>query len=147
MTAYNEGQEGPVTDQLEFIVNSPPLGGNCSVNPLSGIAMETKFQINCSGWREFYTSTGHLTYEYRIQQKGSRRANLLFYGDLTTPPEIFFPVGSPTDNFAADLIAYIYDPLGDRKDYIFNVYVSDSQTNVIINHMLYYFLCNKLVAG
>ena len=35
----------------QFITNSPPHSGECSVTPIGGEALVTNFVFNCTGWK------------------------------------------------------------------------------------------------
>uniref|UniRef100_A0A1I8G8X8 REJ domain-containing protein n=1 Tax=Macrostomum lignano TaxID=282301 RepID=A0A1I8G8X8_9PLAT len=71
VSASSFAQEGPFTVSKTFVVNKPASGGNCTIEPREGIAMETKFRISCWSWVEFNVTASSLTYEYRIRPKGT----------------------------------------------------------------------------
>ena len=39
-------------DSPTFVVDSPPFGGSCSVNPAEGTALETPFEISSTDWTD-----------------------------------------------------------------------------------------------
>jgi hypothetical protein len=48
-------------------VAAAPHGGNCTVTPKAGVALSTRFQLDCSGWRPqaAVTDMGPLTYSFQ----------------------------------------------------------------------------------
>uniref|UniRef100_A0A1I8GUP3 PKD domain-containing protein n=4 Tax=Macrostomum lignano TaxID=282301 RepID=A0A1I8GUP3_9PLAT len=123
VTSVGFAQEGPVTVSKDFVVNKPAGGGNCTIEPREGIAMDTKFRISCWGWIEFNVTASSLTYEYRIRPKGSRRTILLFYGPTAVSPEVVLPVGSSTSAYKSDAYINVIDSVGDKIAFIFDVTV------------------------
>uniref|UniRef100_A0A1I8J599 REJ domain-containing protein n=1 Tax=Macrostomum lignano TaxID=282301 RepID=A0A1I8J599_9PLAT len=123
VSASSFAQEGPFTVSKTFVVNKPASGGNCTIEPREGIAMETKFRISCWSWVEFNVTASSLTYEYRIRPKGNLRTILLFYGPTAVSPEVVLPVGSSTHGYKTDAYINVVDSLGDKIAFIFDVTV------------------------
>ena len=42
----------------------PPIGGECSIKPTSGISLETNFTLSCSGWK---SDSEPLSYQFQYQ--------------------------------------------------------------------------------
>ncbi|CAD5125453.1 DgyrCDS13672 [Dimorphilus gyrociliatus] len=77
---YNLKVEGAFDDVSEntsysviFLINRPPYGGSCGINPLSGKATIDLFDISCHNWKEFETLQGSrgLLYEFKARPKGA----------------------------------------------------------------------------
>jgi hypothetical protein len=45
-----DGTEG--ASYTTLVSNSPPTGGTCSISPLAGDAVNTLFDITCTGWTD-----------------------------------------------------------------------------------------------
>jgi len=42
---------------MEFTVRSAPLGGNCTIDPPTGFALNTSFELSCQDWTGLGDST------------------------------------------------------------------------------------------
>lgn len=73
-----ESRNVSFTSSYKFITNSPPQGGNCSVNPTSGFADITLFIFNCTGW----TDDQGATLDYRLYLPS--RAWKINYGQMSS---------------------------------------------------------------
>lgn len=56
-------------------VNHPPSGGNCTVTPSTGRALETIFQIRSYNWVDV-DSHYPLSYQYSVVRKSGRATRL-----------------------------------------------------------------------
>lgn len=46
----DDGTEG--VSYMNLLANEPPAIGNCTIDPLEGLAMKTVFKVECSGWQD-----------------------------------------------------------------------------------------------
>ena len=69
---------------LAVTVNSPPLLGTCGASPSSGVALDTKFHLSCSGWTDEDTP---LEYQFQLTSTGLALCGfrLLSYYDTVLP--------------------------------------------------------------
>lgn len=51
--------------QVAVRVAAVPSGGNCTVTPTIGVALSTRFQLDCLGWRAAVSDFGPLTYSFQ----------------------------------------------------------------------------------
>ena len=87
-----------------FSTSLPPRGGTCTIEPLSGISVETSFNLSCSGW----TSDGTpLTYLFRYQL--SNGLNSVVYHGLNTSVVSLLPSGDVSHNFTLDFTVIVTD--------------------------------------
>lgn len=102
-------------------VNSPPFGGSCSVEPASGVALETKFKLKCVNWEDVHYP---LKYAFATTRPTGVADPIFFQGEAIRDIAMFqgnnvieaiFPEGSHM------VIAYIQDTLGSIATYKFNL--------------------------
>ncbi|XP_062058652.1 polycystin family receptor for egg jelly-like [Lepus europaeus] len=108
---------------LEFkhpiILNRGPQIGECTVNPVKGIAFVTKFVVRCSNFTDKHIP---LTYKIIVSDlegiaeissvKENTLGPILHFGrDFTTPPS-FLPVGVSADGYKSKIFVQVYDSLG-----------------------------------
>ena len=46
------GEDAPGFTEEQFTVNTPPHGGQCTVTPLEGFALDTDFSVQCANWQD-----------------------------------------------------------------------------------------------
>ncbi|XP_052783774.1 polycystic kidney disease protein 1-like 2 [Mya arenaria] len=102
--------------EYAFITNLPPYGGNCSIEPLSGYALSTVFEISCRGWlnpgEEQFRGEG-LLYQFWTRVRGGSDTQLLYYGtDPFTAPSKF-PLGRKEMEYAHDIVVRISNAIGE----------------------------------
>ena len=89
----------------------------------TGIASETLFKIKCAQWKQWQAEESHLSYEYRIRQKGVERSFLLFFSNEPISEPLVFPVGNPAYNFLGEVVIVVIDHIGDGRKFILPVTV------------------------
>ncbi|XP_012511033.1 PREDICTED: polycystic kidney disease and receptor for egg jelly-related protein [Propithecus coquereli] len=102
-----------------FIPNHGPQLGECKINPAKGIALFTKFVVQCSNFKDQHIP---LTYKiivsdlHGIGEISSVKENslgaILYLGTEPTAPPSFLPVGVLTNHYATKIYAQVYDSLG-----------------------------------
>uniref|UniRef100_K7GK24 Polycystin family receptor for egg jelly n=1 Tax=Pelodiscus sinensis TaxID=13735 RepID=K7GK24_PELSI len=108
------------TFRYSFYVNSPPKIGKCAINPSSGVAFQTKFVVQCSGF-----SDNNLPLMYKViaasdLSKRSRITSLeentsgtiVYFGYLPKSPPSFLPIGIPSKKYTLIIYVQVYDSLG-----------------------------------
>ena len=68
----------------------------------------TKWQI----WKPPYPGCG-LGFEFQIRNVGSERSFPIYFGTTMMTEPVVFPVGGLKDNFTLEVVALIYDCIGD----------------------------------
>ena len=87
--------------------NSPPVEGECSVSPISGVALITKFTFTCTNWQD---PDLPLQYEF-VYLADNNILNVAYKGfksSLTTK----LPAGEKDNNFTIDFRVRVADILG-----------------------------------
>ncbi|XP_027622552.1 polycystic kidney disease and receptor for egg jelly-related protein [Tupaia chinensis] len=108
-----------LTFKYSFIINNGPEIGQCKINPAQGIALFTKFVVQCDGFVDKHLP---LTYKiivsdlYGIGEISSVVENtlgtILYFGTKSTTPPSFLPVGELANHYAMKVHAQVYDSLG-----------------------------------
>ena len=104
----------------KFITNSPPHGGNCSVDPPNGFADITLFIFNCTGWTD--DQEGILDYHLYLPS----RAWYINYGKMSSKTNgITFSSGlAKMNNYLMKMNVEISDSWGAKTIYTVSFKVS-----------------------
>ncbi|KAL2775460.1 polycystic kidney disease and receptor for egg jelly-related protein precursor, partial [Daubentonia madagascariensis] len=102
-----------------FIINQGPQIGECKINPAKGIALFTKFVVQCSNFKDKHIP---LTYKIIVSDlhgigeissvKENTLGTILYLGTESTAPPSFLPVGVLANHYAMKIHAQVYDSLG-----------------------------------
>ena len=80
------------TTRYQVKTNRPPYGGQCTITPENGTALETPFYINCQNWQ---SDIGTVHYHLFIERKDSRQ---LLRISPSGEMNVELPAGYGTDN-------------------------------------------------
>lgn len=116
------GEKGLV--QETFLVNIPPFGGSCKIQPETGFASITEFVISCVGWKEFEKpkNGSGLKFAYRARTVGSSKSFLLHFSNSQQDNRLMLPVGDPS-NLQTETIIQIMDSVEDVYEFVIRVEV------------------------
>ncbi|KAM3833275.1 polycystin family receptor for egg jelly-like [Vipera latastei] len=100
-----------------FYVHVPPRVGKCFIEPREGIALVTKFSLQCSG---FDDRKEHLLYRVIARSDLAQIANvsslqnntfgtIVYLGHQQNTPPSFLPSGIPSEKYALDILVQVYD--------------------------------------
>ncbi|XP_063164775.1 polycystin family receptor for egg jelly-like [Candoia aspera] len=100
-----------------FYVHVPPRVGKCFIEPREGIALMTKFSLQCTG---FDDKKGPLTYKVIARSDLAKIANIpslqnntfgtiVYLGHQQKPPPSFLPSGIPSEKYALNIFVQVYD--------------------------------------
>ncbi|XP_076767939.1 polycystin family receptor for egg jelly isoform X3 [Arvicanthis niloticus] len=136
---------GGVTRTLNHpvVINHGPQGGECKINPASGISMVTKFAVECSDFKD-----ENLPLKYKIivseldslgeisSVEENTLGPIVYWGTQPTTPAFFLPVGTVTNHYNLRLYAQVYDSLGTFSQVMLQATVKvptvrDSSKNVL----------------
>ncbi|KAG8452320.1 hypothetical protein GDO86_004215 [Hymenochirus boettgeri] len=124
------------TNEYSFYVNSPPGAGRCFIEPSEGIALQTKFRIGCSGFKDVnqpltYKILSSLTKSSNISSLQTNSLGVIIYNgyDSTTPP-FLLPAGEPSLNYSSTLHIQVYDSLSAYTELSLNVKVYNFQSEM-----------------
>ncbi|NXX41311.1 PKDRE protein, partial [Tricholaema leucomelas] len=103
-----------------FRINSPPRAGKCTIDPLWGTALQTKFVVECSGFSDRHLP---LTYKVIVASDVPRTTKvtsveentfgtILYFGYLPKTPPSFLPAGVASQNYNLTLYIQVRDSLG-----------------------------------
>ena len=106
LTAKRQGGY-PGYSEYQVTTNSPPAGGTCNVNPLSGVTLATEFTFTCSGWQD---ADLPLQYEF-VYVTNNNLLNVVYKG-VQTSKETKLPAGERTNNFTIDFRVRVADMFG-----------------------------------
>ncbi|XP_053393414.1 polycystin-1-like [Mercenaria mercenaria] len=99
-----------------FETNLPPYGGNCSIEPKTGIALDTLFKIQCQGWmnpgEEQFQGEG-LLYRFWTRVRGGSNIQLLYYGPDPFTASLKFPLGRQEMDNKHDIVVRISNAIGE----------------------------------
>ncbi|XP_070577646.1 polycystin-1-like protein 2 [Ptychodera flava] len=93
-----------------FITNAPPAGGNCSVSPTSGYAIDTDFSVACENWDDIHTPLRFAVYS---KPKGSSLTSLI-YAKADTSTTFMLPMGSKSFDYEVDITVEVQDAFGSK---------------------------------
>ncbi|XP_042523277.1 polycystic kidney disease and receptor for egg jelly-related protein [Dipodomys spectabilis] len=101
-----------------FLIHHGPQFGECKINPTRGLAMVTKFVVECSNMKTKHTP---LTYKIIVSdldgvaEISSVRENtlgaILYWGTEPVTPPSYLPMGMLANNFTIKIFARVYDNL------------------------------------
>ena len=104
----------------EFVTNTPPYGGVCSASPPEGVALQTRFSLQCAGWQDEELP---LKYEYYYRTEAGVKT-LLHYAVSENPPEkLKLPVGRAEKEYALRIFVRVEDNLGTSNESAIDVKV------------------------
>eukprot|EP00741_Cyanophora_paradoxa_P014753 tig00020824_g14231.t1 len=122
--------------QAGGIAFAGPKPGDCSVDPLAGIALETPFVVTCSGWTTSYSSEATLRYQLKMVSSG---------GELVTitqpqPPAVMRTTLPANEGGTGNLtlVIVVVDEFGSETEH---------RTNVAVRSQLLEALAGSLAAG
>ncbi|XP_072452694.1 polycystin family receptor for egg jelly [Notamacropus eugenii] len=102
-----------------FYINSPPHVGQCKIHPDKGIALVTKFVVQCSNFRDYNLPLSFKIIAssfWDVDDISSLDQNTLgavmYFGPQPVTPPSFLPVGMPVNNYLVKIYAQVYDSLG-----------------------------------
>ncbi|KAM5336037.1 polycystin family receptor for egg jelly [Glossophaga mutica] len=105
--------------QHPFVINRVPEIGDCAISPASGIALYTKFVIQCRGFKDRHTP---FTYKMIVSDlhgfgeisslKENTLGPILYLGSEPTSPPSFLPIGAQVGHHAMKIFVQVYDSLG-----------------------------------
>ncbi|XP_009951778.1 PREDICTED: polycystic kidney disease and receptor for egg jelly-related protein [Leptosomus discolor] len=133
-----------------FEVNSPPRAGRCTINPHWGIALLTKFVVQCSG---FSDRNLPLTYKVIVASDVPKTTKItsveentfgtiLYFGYQPQTPPSFLPVGVPSQKYRLTLYVQVRNSLGAFTQV--NLYVRVQNP---VNHQLLAVAFHELLAS
>ena len=101
--------------EYSFSVSTPPLGGTCHVNPLTGEAVRTQFSVICTKWKgqsttlqyHYFLLTNHKEANSSSQDVDSIE-RLLSFGH-SSEVQFTLPAGKAEDDFTQILLVRISD--------------------------------------
>ncbi|MBZ3889290.1 Polycystic kidney disease and receptor for egg jelly-related protein [Sciurus carolinensis] len=131
-----------------FIINYGPQIGECQVNPARGIAIFTKFVVQCSDFKDKHIP---LTYKIIISDaesvgdissvKENTLGATLYLGTGSTAPPSFLPAGMPGNHYALKFYAQVYDSLGAFSQVTFYATVqaptAKNSSRAVLDHLFY----------
>ena len=97
----------PGYSEYQVTTNSPPSGGNCQVNPQSGITLVTEFTFSCSNWQD---ADLPLQYEF-IYFSNNDLLNVVYKGQQSSK-FTKLPVGDKANNLTIDFRVRVADMFG-----------------------------------
>ena len=114
----------------DFSTSLSPVGGTCTIEPSSGIALRTYFTLSCSGWT---SSNTPLSYQFQVQL--SNGLTSVVYHGFNTSVEALLPSGDSSQNFTLQIDGTVSDSNGASATYKnLSVQVGLSQ---ILNKMIF----------
>ncbi|XP_062991094.1 polycystin family receptor for egg jelly [Elgaria multicarinata webbii] len=140
------GNKSSVYNYL-FFVNSPPLDGNCVLNPITGMACLTKFIVHCSGFKDKNLSLTYkvkaaldtLTITRMSSIENSTLGTTVYFGYLSKIPPSYLPIGVPSKQYALTIYVEVYDALGAYSRITLQTTVNGplkgKQTDIILNEL------------
>lgn len=99
------GQSG--ISAYDISTASHPSGGECSIQPASGISLETNFTLSCRGWQ---SNSEHLTYRFQYEFHNSIN-NVIYYG-MNNLVVSQLPSGVLSENYTLNVTATVSDKDG-----------------------------------
>ncbi|XP_041443686.1 polycystic kidney disease and receptor for egg jelly-related protein-like [Xenopus laevis] len=121
------------TSKYSFYVNAPPEAGRCFIKPTTGVALETKFIIGCSGFKD-----QNQPLMYKVLAAVDKNSNIsslrdnplgviVYHGYESTTPPIFLPVGEKSQDYKLTLYVQVYDALSAYTEISLSATVSEFQ--------------------
>ena len=96
----------------DFLTSLPPVGGTCTIEPSSGIALRTYFTLSCSRWT---SSNTPLSYQFQVQLYNGLTS--VVYHGFNTSVESLLPSGDLSQNFTVKLNVTVTDSNGATATY------------------------------
>ncbi|XP_026552136.1 polycystic kidney disease and receptor for egg jelly-related protein-like [Pseudonaja textilis] len=130
-----------------FYVHIPPQIGKCFIEPREGIALMTKFTLQCTG---FDGKKGPLLYRVIARSDLAQIANIsslqnntlgtiVYLGHQQNTPPSFLPSGTPSEKYALNIFIQVYDTDGAFSQVSLQATVYESRTSkptdVILNEL------------
>ncbi|XP_043820940.1 polycystic kidney disease and receptor for egg jelly-related protein [Dromiciops gliroides] len=110
---------GFTVSKHSFYINSPPRIGHCNIHPDKGIALMTKFVVQCSNFRDYNLPLSFKIIAsnfWDVDDISSLDQNTLgavmYSGAQPETPPSFLPIGMPANNYLVVIYAQVYDSLG-----------------------------------
>ena len=97
----------------DFLTSLPPVGGTCTIEPSSGIALKTYFTLSCSEWT---SSNTPLSYQFQVQLPNG--LNSVLYHGFNTSVEALLPSGDVSQNFTLKINVTVIDSNGGSAKYV-----------------------------
>ncbi|XP_074083381.1 polycystin family receptor for egg jelly [Macrotis lagotis] len=102
-----------------FYINSPPRVGHCNIYPDKGIALVTKFVVQCSNFRDSnlplsfkIIASNFWDVDYISSLAQNTLGSVMYFGAQPVSPPSFLPIGMPAKNYLVIIYAQVYDSLG-----------------------------------
>lgn len=116
-------------------VNYPPRGGECAIEPKTGDASITFFEIKCSGWLDeedrntMADAQDHnalLTYKvYQRTVRNGTRINSLLEESTEPIVKAYLGIGDPSNDYNSTIVVYVIDRFYGRAEYSIPVQVNN----------------------
>ncbi|XP_072020448.1 polycystin-1-like [Amphiura filiformis] len=129
--------------QEEYVIGDIPTMGNCTVEPMDGVALQTQFVIQC---QDFYSEEKPLHYEYMYStgqlsvasvssqasfQQDTGAYTLLFHSPEGSSPPITLPMGLKDRNYMLDVRINVKDGIGATVQFNTHVQVFPPDSSTI----------------
>ncbi|XP_061175577.1 uncharacterized protein LOC133184503 [Saccostrea echinata] len=118
-----------------FSVNYSPRGGTCEINPVTGEASITYFEIKCKDWKDEEdrnimddTVDMFASLKYKIYQYSVRNGTLVtsYLGESTEPnAKVYLGIGDPSNDYNSNITIYIYDKYNGMTAYSLPIQVTN----------------------
>lgn len=97
----------------EFSAALPPSGGTCTIEPASGIALTTYFNLSCSNWTNYSIP---LSYQFRYRLHNGLTS--VVYHGLNNSVVSQLPSGDMSHNFTLNFTVTVTDSNGASTTYV-----------------------------
>ncbi|XP_077979562.1 polycystin-1-like [Glandiceps talaboti] len=98
----------------ELFTNEVPEVGTCYADPNNGTALNTTFNIHCSGWDD---PNRPLTYRFAIRSNSTEDWNWIYSGEKTYMEQgCFFPEGLEENDYNVSILVRVEDSYGTYSD-------------------------------
>jgi hypothetical protein len=118
LLAYADGEGKPGKAYRSVVVNKAPTSGKCVAVPAIGLAFDTVFTLQCTGWEDLDLP---LTFEYKIKRNGANINLLTAEGSNKCETQL-----GPGPN---QMVAFVRDFFGAETVVEFTVDVTPSPPN------------------
>ncbi|KAJ7353947.1 hypothetical protein OS493_031088 [Desmophyllum pertusum] len=98
---------------FEFSAALPPSGGTCTIEPASGIALTTYFNLSCSNWTNYSIP---LSYQFRYRLHNGLTS--VVYHGLNNSVVSQLPSGDMSHNFTLNFTVTVTDSNGASTTYV-----------------------------
>ena len=122
-------QHGAASAFVDVDINSPPMGGTLSVQPLVGVAGDTSFVFNAAGWRD---EEGDAPLRYRFGVRPGTSSQTVWLTHLVSEPrlETVLPQGDTSSN-QLTVISEVHDSLGAVATHQRSITVSPTANDIV----------------